>query len=136
MVGRILAKPGDTISYDREQIRVNTSRPELDFREKFKFVDYVRNRTYEVLQATEQLNQAKYEIFDPPDRNIRLRGKQIRTGFFLLGDNRTRTHGDDSRAFGEVDPLGCKGRVFMRLQASKQTPPELKNSWLDFISGG
>lgn len=135
-VGRILARPGDQITYERQQIRINGLRPDLDFRERITFQDTVAKANYEVVPVKETLGGAKHEIFNPPDNEIRLHQKTVQTGFYLLGDNRTRRHAEDSRWFGEVDPLTCKGKVFMRLKPSETSPPELKHNWLDWISGG
>ncbi len=135
IVGRILARMGDQITYERNQIRINGLRQESDFRARMTFVDAVAHMTYDVVPVTETFGDVKHEVFNPVDNEIWLKSKQVQRGFFLLGDNRTRRHADDSRFFGEVDPLTCKGKVFMRLKPSESTPPELKHNWLDWISG-
>ena len=136
VVGRVLAKIGDRITYERNQIRINNMRRDLEFEAKLSFVDTVAKVTYDVVPVTESVGEAKYETFYPVDNEVRLPQITIQRGFFLLGDNRTRRHVDDSRWFGEVDPLTCKGKEFMRIKPSETSPAELKHGWIDWISGG
>ena len=55
----------------------------------------------------------------------------MRSGLFLLGDNRT-FEGQDSRYFGEVNPGSCLGRAIMRLKPSDIESP-IARGFLDIL---
>ena len=135
VLGRALAKPGMTIGTKRPGLlEVEGTVAEQDFLGKMKFADaggIERDMTY----GYEKIGNSDYLVFDLERSPWTMSAKEVKTGVFLLSDNRLMSQ-HDSRTFGEVDPATCLGKVFMRLKNAEGRDfeaDELERGFLSFI---
>ena len=132
VMGRIVGRPGHTISMERGTLRIDGEAPDTDVRGAVRFEDRELGRTYTMRWAMERILDDGHTIGWREGEQPRMsRPARVSSGYYLLSDNRTH-RGEDSRAFGEVDPARCVGQVFMRLEAGP-SPDELGHDMLDII---
>jgi hypothetical protein len=67
-----------------------------------------------------------------PRERIRIPSTTVRTGVYLLSDNRS-FYGADSRSFGEISPSTCLGQVFFRLQPAHPPRDDIEHGWLQIV---
>ena len=133
VMGRVVGKPGMTLSSDRGQLHVEGTVPNRDTVGQVQFHDQASNRSFHMTYGIENLGNTPHWFFERADQVFQLRTTTVPNGrIFLLADNRTFL-GQDSRFFGAVDPATCVGRVFMRLAPADGVPDELDHGWLDMI---
>lgn len=134
VMGRIAALPGQSLHVERGQLQLGGRRTARDVQGEGRFTDSETGRTYAVTWGMEEF--ADYEdhrYFDRSDRVFVMRDQMSIGGLFLLGDNRGHV-GEDSRAFGVVQPHNCRGTVFMRLSAGESEMPEgIPHGHLDML---
>ncbi|HEY8427379.1 MAG TPA: signal peptidase I [Sandaracinaceae bacterium] len=132
VVGRVVGRPGQVVSIERGVLRISGDAPATDVRGTVLFADAETGRRVRMRHALEVLIDHDHHVFWREGSQPRMRRPhEVRSGLFLLSDNRTYD-GEDSRTFGEVDPSTCIGRVFLRLTAAP-SPPEVANGALDII---
>lgn len=137
VLARVIAKPGQRVGSERGQLLINGETVMRDTREPKRFYDTITRRTDRYLYAIEALGNNQHPMFLKERTMFELRERPVRTGLFMLGDNRSY-RGEDSRTYGEVDLATCKGVVFLRLvpaQPQEGDPPsdDLDHGWLDII---
>lgn len=132
VLGRIVGRPGDTISMDRGMLHINGQVPDNDIHDPIRWLDPETGRIRTMLWGVEDiLDHDHYFFREDGRRPPEMRPHRVQGGAYLLSDNRSYL-GEDSRDFGEVPEVMCIGKVFMRLTAA-ESPPEIGNSWLDIL---
>jgi hypothetical protein len=137
VLARVVGRAGDRLDSFRGQMLVNGQRVPRDGLGERRFHDTVQNFTDRYALVMERFGNNTHPIFENPRSPLVFGNRTVRTGVFLLGDNRGY-RGEDSRSFGEVDPATCKGVAFVRLvPAPKPTVADpgddLGNRWFDWI---
>lgn len=132
VLSRVIARAGQRVDSERGQLRINGEIVMRDTREPKRFFDTITQRTDHYLYAWEQLGNNQHAMFLKERTMFVLRPTPVRHGLYMLGDNRSY-RGEDSRTYGEVDELTCKGVVFLRLVPAPVLGDELDHGWLDFI---
>ncbi|HBQ18404.1 MAG TPA: signal peptidase I [Myxococcales bacterium] len=133
VLGRVVARTGQTVEISRGGLRINGESPDRDARPPFEFYDAERGESYQVEWGIETVVDQTYTYMTRARRRpMEMRPRQV-TGaaVFLLSDNRSYA-GEDSRTFGQVNLATCEGHVFMRLTAA-DSPDVVGNSHLDLI---
>lgn len=121
VIGRVVGRPGQTVAIERGQLLIAGEAPPVDIRDVVVFDDAELGRPVRMRRALEDLLDRDHFIFTREGDEPRMRrAHSVRSGLFLMNDNRTH-RGEDSRTYGEVDPNSCVGRVFMRLTAAPAT---------------
>lgn len=132
VMGRVVGRPGQTVSMERGTLRINGQAPDTDVRGVVSFFDAETGRTERMRMALEDILDHDHRIFWREGSEPRMRrSHRVSGGLYIMNDNRTYV-GEDSRTFGEVAPTTCVGRVFMRLTAAP-SPAEVGNGALDII---
>jgi len=143
VMGRVIALGGMTVSSPRGQLtisgsapgtaRVDSSTPDRDILGHPRFHDVDNGVTTEMTYGIEKLGNTDFTFFEPRRFTFRLREHEVADDkIFLLGDNRGYL-GQDSRAFGDVDPDTCKGNLFMRWRPVDDEGADLGHGWLDVL---
>ena len=123
VVGRLFAKPGMSIEVERNNVTVAGERPITDRGPTLSFADSVTGRNARVQLSQVEFGSIDHAIFEPAGRPLRMRSRNVGSGYFLLSDNRQKRQ-HDSRSFGEVPIANCHGVAFTRLRPSEtQTAP-------------
>jgi signal peptidase I len=132
VLGRVVGRPGQTVSMDRGTLLINGDSPDRDLHAAIAFDDRETGRRAMMVWGDEDILDHDHRIWwrerSTPEMG---RPRRVRGGLFLLSDNRTY-RGEDSRSFGEVPAQTCIGRVFMRLTA-EDSPAAIGNAPLDII---
>ncbi len=132
VIGRVVGHSGQLVGFERGSLVINGSTPDTDIRGVVVFADAETGRQERMRYAVEDILDHDHPIFWRERGEPRMsRPHRVDGGLYLLSDNRTYV-GEDSRAFGEVVPANCVGRIFMRLSAAP-SPSEIGNGALDFI---
>jgi len=133
VMGRVVARTGQTVEITRGQLVINGQAPDRDLRAAFEFYDAERGESYEVDWGVESILDHDYTFMSRTRRRpMEMRPATVRgAAVFLLSDNRSYG-GEDSRTFGQVNVATCEGEVFMRLTAA-EAPAEIPHGHLDFI---
>ncbi len=132
VIGRIVGRPGQTVSIERGNLRINGVTPDADIHTPIQFADMETGRNRTMLWGVEDILDREHYFFREQGRRpVEMRPHRVRGGVFLMSDNRSY-RGEDSRTFGEVSEINCIGRVFMRLTAA-DSPEEIGNSALDIL---
>jgi len=132
VLGRIVGRPGQTVSIERGELLINGRSPDKDIHTPIQFADMETGRNRTMTWGVEDILDHEHYFFVEENRQLpRMRPHRVRGGVYLMSDNRSH-RGEDSRTFGEVSEIGCIGSVFMRLTAA-ESPPEIGNSALDII---
>lgn len=132
VIGRVVGHSGQTVGFERGSLVINGDRPAVDVHGVLVFDDRELGRSERMHYAIEDILDHDHPIFWRERSEPRMsRPHRVTRGLYLMSDNRTYV-GEDSRAFGEVDPAECVGRIFMRLSAAP-SPSEVGNGALDFI---
>lgn len=112
LVKRIVAVPGDKISYINKVLYINdrpmTQTPAGDGKD----ADEAHTQTWQVVEKVEELNGIKHHIWLRPDVNISGDFQNIvvpKDSFFAMGDNRDNSN--DSRFWGFVPEKNIIGRA-------------------------
>lgn len=143
VMGRIIALGGMEVSAPRGLLTVagtmpgqshaQSSTPDRDITGYPRFHDVDNGVTTEMTYGIEKLGNTDHFFFEPRHFTFRLRPHQVpEDKIYLLGDNRGYP-GQDSRAFGDVDPSTCKGNLFMRWQPVDDEGANLRHGWLDIL---
>jgi signal peptidase I len=132
VLSRVIARAGQHVGSERGQLQIDDRTVMRKVREPVRFFDVITNRTDRYLQAWEELGNNEHMVFLKERTAFALRETPVRRGLFTLGDNRSY-RGEDSRTYGEVDPMTCKGVVFMRLVPAEVQGDPLDHGWLDLI---
>jgi len=134
VVGRVAAMPGESLRLERGTMFVAGFRSSRDGRGQVRFVDPETARTYRMNWGIEDYSSYQTHLFfDRADRAFAMRDQAAVRGLFLLSDNRGHV-GEDSRAFGVVQPENCLGQIFMRLRATDTgVPEEIPHGHLDLL---
>ena len=124
VMGRIVAVPGDTIEIANNQMEINNDNVLQDKGETFTYID--RESATQVIEvkfrhATVKIGGRLAKLMYPDrDYKLDMRLVKVKSGFFLMGDNRALEQGAaDSRNYGEVHTTLCKGKVLMVWWAKK-----------------
>ncbi len=124
VMGRIVAVPGDTVEIARNQIMINGDQEEVERGETFTYID--RESATQAMEmkfqhATVQIGGRLAKLMYPSrDYKIDMRLVKVKSGYFLMGDNRALEQGAaDSRNYGEVHQTLCKGKVLLVWWAKK-----------------
>lgn len=113
VLGRVIATPGMKIGFERGQLLINDHRIAFDFRGERHLADVSAGRNDRWARGWEELGDYRSHWFlSDPRRPVVMPSKTVRSGLFLLSDFRS-FRGEDSRAYGEVDPSTCLGQIFM-----------------------
>jgi len=132
VLGRIVARSGQTVSIERGRLHINGSMPETDVRDPVQFADMETGRNRTMSWGVENILDHQHYFFIEENRRVpNLSPVRVRGGTYLLSDNRSY-RGEDSRSFGVVSELTCIGKVFMRLTAA-DNPEAIGNSMLDIL---
>jgi signal peptidase I len=132
VVGRIIGRPGMSVSLSREQLVINGQTVSRDFQGTFQFEDQQSHAMAPFRWGVEELGEVDHFFMEREQRTIAMRPVSDLTGFYLLSDNRTYV-GEDSRTFGPVPHIRCTGRVFMRWEPGGRAPADFESGWLDFL---
>lgn len=133
VIGRVAVEPGGSIEVQRASLMLDGRRVSVDIRGSFPFTDAETGRTQRMRWGIEEFSDYQEHLFfQPEDRALHLRPMANVSGLYLLGDNRGHV-GEDSRAFGVVQPESCRGVVFMRLTAAEGLPDEIGHGPLDIL---
>ncbi len=132
VLGRVVAMSGMTIRAVRGQLDVAGTKPDYDIRGNVEFHDVVVGRTDTMIYGVEKLGNTNHFFFKPKGTDLNFPSVAVERGLYLLGDNRAQL-GEDSRAFGEVDPSTCLGTVFMRLVPTETPGADLGHGYLDIL---
>ena len=144
VLARVIARVGQRVSSERGQLLVNGETVMRDARGTMRFYDAATRHMARYDYSIEMFGNNKHPIFLSEHTTFELPERRVRTGLFMLGDNRGY-RGEDSRAYGEVDESTCKGVVFLRLvpvQAESVADGEangasmgddLEHGWLDYL---
>lgn len=132
VLGRVVGLPGAVLEADSGWLVVNGRRVLRNYDGMRRFNDVVRGRVETFSLATEEISIHTATIFIRKGDTMRLRKHTVKTGIYLLGDNRSHTN-EDSRTFGEVDPATCLGTVFLRLAPAPPRGDEVETGHLEFI---
>lgn len=133
VIGRVVATAGMTIATDPfGSYSVNGSRPELESKGTIDFID--QHSGHRLPMQWGNIRYAGYEHtwMAKPREKLRLRATTVKSGLYLLSDNRS-FYGADSRTFGEVDPSTCLGQVFFRLQPSHPPRDDVQHGWMQIV---
>jgi signal peptidase I len=132
VMGRVVGRTGQTITFERGQLQINGETPDSQTLQDLEFDDAETGRRQRMRLGRENILDRTHWTFRRTTSEPRMRRPhRVGPGLFLLSDNRTHL-GEDSRAYGEVTPSTCVGRVFMRLTAAP-SPSEVGNAALDRI---
>lgn len=133
VMGRVVGMNNMSLSAERELLTVNGHTPDRDFQGAVTFVDPTRDGSRRELRfGVETLGNDAYWFFVDDHRPLRFRPIERLSGLYLLGDHRGYV-GEDSRAFGVVDPSECVGEVFMLLQPGPQSVEGIPHGWLSLL---
>jgi signal peptidase I len=143
VLARVIARPGQRVSSERGQLLVNGEVVRSDIRETKRFYDVATRRTDRYRYAIEMFGNNTHPVFLNENTTFELPERRVRTGLFVLGDNRGY-RGEDSRTYGEVDESTCKGVVFLRLVPvlpdsdgggpnGTSAGDDLEHGWLDYL---
>lgn len=132
VIGRVVGHPGMTIDTVRGHLRIQGSVATVNFSGDMTFTDTVAGTTDEMRFGVESFGNTDHMFFVKKDQLFEMEPMDAGGGLFLLADNRS-FEGQDSRTFGSVNPMSCRGSVFMRLQPASNTPSELGHGWLDLL---
>lgn len=133
VMGRVIGLQAMTIKSDRGQLSVEGDVPDRDIVGTTQFYDVDNDVTDSMTYGIESFHDADHEWFLKVDHQFRMREHQVAPGkIFLLNDNRNYV-GQDSRAFGDVDPSTCIGEVFMRWAPVDDRGADLGHSYLDIL---
>jgi len=132
VLGRIVGRPGQTVSIQRGNLYINNTAPDADIHPPIQFADMETGRNRSMTWGIEDILSHEHYFFREENRRLpEMRGHRVSGGVYLMSDNRSY-NGEDSRTFGEVAEITCIGKVFMRLTAA-ESPPEIGNSPLDIL---
>jgi signal peptidase I len=133
VIGRVLLETGESLAIDRGMMRRNSFRIGRDIRGEVDFVDGETGRSARYTWGVEEIADTQTHLFfEHADRAPVIRDQSQVRGLFLLGDNRAHV-GEDSRAFGVVQPVSCVGQVFLRAGAGEGLPDEIPHRPLDIL---
>jgi signal peptidase I len=133
VMGRVIAKPGMVVGTVRGQLVIEGETPMIDWDVDETFTDTLTGETAVMKRGVEKLLNVFHPIYLKARGSFRLPDATVGEGrLYLLGDNRTHV-GQDSRYFGQVIPVTCRGVVFMRLKPPAESPNDLGHGWLDII---
>ena len=133
VLGRVTAEPGSSVDVQRGQLVIGGHRVSHDIRGIFPFTDTETQQTQRMVWGLEEFSDYEEHLFFQPEgRQLNLRAMANISGLYLLGDNRGHI-GEDSRAFGVVQPASCRGVVFMRQTAAEGLPQEITHGALDIL---
>lgn len=133
VTGRVIGKPGFEIRTERGQLVLNQQILNKNIAgELFTFNDTLSGRTEKYRMCQHRMGDTTHSFMEKKRGEFILKKRQIKSGYYLLGDNRTYK-GEDSRYFGEVNVNGCLGTVFMRLKPAPPTGDDIQHSWLEWI---
>ncbi|MBN8615142.1 MAG: signal peptidase I [Deltaproteobacteria bacterium] len=132
VLGRVIGRPGMSVSMAREQLVINGQRVDRDFQGEFRFEDTQNHNVATFRYGREALGEVHLLFMERNDRNITMRPVTNSPSLVLINDNRTWI-GDDSRAFGPVPPEACTGVAFMRWAPGGRAPEVLGQGHLDIL---
>jgi signal peptidase I len=134
VLSRVLALAGRTVSTDRMgNLFVDNNRAMKEGHGTVRFYDVVQEKLFEMeLMSVGFGTRATHSMFQERGMPFELRTAEVTQGMFLLGDNLSSPE-NDSRAFGEVDPLTCKGQVFMRLKPAPKNDDDMDLGYVEFL---
>lgn len=132
IIGRVIGKPGMSVSMERGQLTINRQRVDRDFRGELRVEDQQTRHVATYSWGFEPLGEVEHLFMARTDRTLALRAVDNVGGYYLLHDNRTWT-GDDSRTLGPIQGAECTGRVFMRWSPGGRAPAEFTQGRLDLL---
>jgi signal peptidase I len=132
IIGRVVGKRGMRIEAPRGTLTVAGTHQDTDITGTMRFYDALQDRTDTMRFGMAKLGNTEHRFFQREDHTLRIDPLEVRSGLYLLGDNRSHPH-NDSRTFGEVDPESCRGRVFMRLRPNPDDPNDMGHGWFDWV---
>lgn len=132
VMGRVVGRPGDKLQMHPRtgHLSLNGESFMKDHRGEIDFTDATRQETYRVKWGVEKIgmNVDDHFYFERPGYGFQVRDIVLEQGLFLLSDNRGITE-EDSRSFGPVPALRCKGKIVFRLTPSPLRPQEIPIPW-------
>ncbi|MGD8858470.1 MAG: signal peptidase I [Myxococcales bacterium] len=132
--GRVIAKAGYTVRTDYNgQLYIGDDQTTTGSGRDVLFYDVTRKKQFDMqMRHIDFFGRHDHMYFQERGTKLRIRPYRVKTGVYLLGDNRMERQ-SDSRKFGEVQPEHCLGQVFMRWKAAEPTGDDLDNAPLDLI---
>jgi signal peptidase I len=132
VIARVVGRAGQEVSIQRGRLHIDGEPPDQVGQTVIDLEDVERGERLRMRTAMEQIGSSQHRIFWRDGIDPRMtRRHEVRTGVFLMNDNRTHP-GEDSRTYGEVAPGSCIGKVFLRLSAAPGSS-ELGNARLDVL---
>lgn len=133
VIGRVVATATNTITTDRfGTYTVNGSTPEIDSKGTIDFIDQRSGHRMPMVWGMISYAGHEHQWMMRPRERMRIPPTTVRTGVYLLSDNRS-FYGADSRSFGEVAPNTCLGQVFFRLQPAHPVRDDIVHDWLQIV---
>ena len=119
VVGRYIARSGATVGSSERggALSINGRCRTSTTRGAEAFTVQGETRPRQVRRGVEVISGEEHQFLQDARNGFRMREVRVRSGMFLLGDNRMN-HVHDSRAFGPVDPATCVGSIFMRWETA------------------
>jgi len=133
-LGRVVALAGHSIeSQDARLIMDDEVLAKGEWRGHMRFYDAVREKLSNVrVGRAYYAGQQRHAFILQDDDVFQLRRYNVARGVYLLGDNRSEPAAD-SRSFGEVDVIKCKGQVFMRLWPATRHNDDVQHANFDWL---
>jgi signal peptidase I len=134
VLGRAIAFAGHTVSTDgRGNLFVDSNRATNEQLGTQRFYDVTLNKLFIMtLTSIEFAGLHTHSTYTEEGSTFALNQYEVNQGVYLLGDNRSDPI-DDSREFGEIDPVACKGQVFMRWRPAPRQDDDIDHFYLDII---
>jgi len=133
IIGRIVGRPGMSVTMEREQVVINGQTLSRDFQGEMQFEDQNSHASVRFVWGYEEMGELDHLFMERPERSLTMRPVTNVAGFYLLSDNRTWV-GEDSRTFGPVQHANCTGWVFMRLSPGGRSPAGVPGGgWFDIL---
>jgi len=134
VMGRVVALAGHAIeSQDERLILDDEPLSKVEWASNMRFYDAVREKLANVrVGRVDYHGQHRHAFILHEGDVFQLRRYNVARGVYLLGDNRSEPAAD-SRSFGEVDVIKCKGQVFMRLWPAPRHNDDVHHAYLDWL---
>jgi signal peptidase I len=114
--GRVLGRPGQTLTTFRGGLQINGEGPDADTLGEVRYIVSSTGRRDELRLVEESLAGSSHLALVQEDVGLEIPETTVEPGrLYLLGDNRAY-RGFDSRTFGTVLASTCRGVAFMRWQ--------------------
>ncbi|MEM7135411.1 MAG: signal peptidase I [Myxococcota bacterium] len=134
VVGRVVAKEGQTIGSFRDALDIDGARIPFDERGVTDFYNEDNDLKRSVTFGTEEISGSRHTIFlSRSDPQHLVKKTTVKPGkLYLLGDYRGYM-GQDSRAYGPVDASSCRGTIAFRLTPMSGLPPEIAHGYFELV---